>query len=58
MEQAQLVKDQVQVGVWVEAKAKVEAGWVGLLPQGRAEIASAQNAEQQLLILLHSLAIK
>jgi len=56
-EQAQLVKDQVQVGVWVEAKAKVEAEWVELLQQDRAEIAYAQTAAQQCPTLLDSHAI-
>jgi len=42
-----------QAGVWdaVKAKARVEAEWVDLTPQARAEIAYAQNAEQQPLML-------
>jgi hypothetical protein len=57
MEQAQRVKVPAQVEVWVGVN-KVEAGWEDRLQQVQVVIVFAQNAEQQLLILLHSLAIK
>ncbi len=40
-----------QAGVWVEAEAKVEAGWVGHLRPDRVEIASAQVAVIKWLML-------
>jgi hypothetical protein len=58
MEQVLWVKAPVQVGVWGDAKAKVEAGWADLSQQGRAEIAYAQAAAQRLPIQPDSLAIK
>jgi len=56
--QAQRVKDQVRVRVKVWGVVRVEAGWAGRLPQGQAEIAYAQAAAQQFLMLPDSLAIK
>jgi hypothetical protein len=53
-----LVKGPAQDVVWVEAKAKVEAGWAARLLQGRAEIVYAQAVEQRSLTLQDSLAIK
>jgi len=44
-------KDLGQDVVWVEARARVEAGWVDHLRQGRAEIVSVRTAEQQFLML-------
>jgi hypothetical protein len=43
-----------QAGVWVEAKAKVEAEWADHSPQARAEVVSAQTAGKRLLTLLDS----
>ena len=51
------VRGPAQVGVWLEAKARVEAEWADHLPQGRAEVVSVQTAEQRLLMLPDSLAI-
>jgi len=45
-----------QVGAW--AKAKVEAGWVGRLQQGRVDVVSVPTAEQQLLMLWGSPVMK
>jgi len=42
MVQGLRVKVPAQAGVWVEVKARVEAGWVDHLPQGRAVIAYVQ----------------
>ena len=47
-----------QAGVWVEAKAKVEAGWADHLLQGRAVIAYVRAAEQRPLILPDSLVMQ
>ena len=47
-----------QAGVWVEAKAKVEAEWADHLPQGRAEVVSVQTAEQRLLMPPDSLVMQ
>ena len=58
MEQGLLVKGPAQAVVWVEARARVEAGWAGRLPQGRAEIAFALNAEQPLPMLPDSLVMR
>ena len=44
-------KVPVQVGAWVELRARVEAEWAGRLQQGRAVIVSVPSAEQRLLIL-------
>jgi len=52
------VRDPAQDVVWAEVRARVEVGWVVHLQQGRAEIVSAQAAEQRLLMLLDSLVIK
>ena len=49
-------KGLAQDVVWGEVRA--EAEWAGLSPQGRAEIAYAQAAAQQSLILPDSLAIR
>ena len=56
--QARQVKDPAQVVGWDEARARVEAGWVDHLQQGRAEIVYALAAEQRLLMLQDSLVIK
>jgi len=40
--------------VWVEARARVEAGWADHSRQGRAEIVSVRAAEQQFLMLSDS----
>ncbi|MBE9520483.1 MAG: hypothetical protein IME97_05075 [Proteobacteria bacterium] len=37
---------QAKVAAWGEAKAKVEAEWVGRSPQDRAEIVYARTAQQ------------
>jgi len=52
------VKGQEQDVVWVKAKARVKVEWVARLQQGRAEIASVQNAEQRLLMLSDSLVMR
>ena len=51
-------RDQAQAVVWVEARARVEAGWADLLQQGRAEIVSVRNAEQRSLMLQDSLVMR
>ena len=56
--QARLAKDQVQGVVWDAVRDKVEAEWVDRLPQGRVEIAYAQAAVRQSLMLPDSLVIK
>ena len=58
MVQGLRAKGPAQAGVWVKDRAKVEAGWAGHLPQGRAEIVSAQAAEQRLLMLQDSLVMQ
>jgi len=40
-----------RAGVWAKDRARVEAGWVDHLRQGRAEIVSVRTAEQRLLML-------
>jgi hypothetical protein len=55
MVQGLRAKGPAQAGVWVEAKAKVEAEWADHLPQGRAEIAYVRAAEQRSLTLPDSL---
>jgi len=59
--QGAMVQDQWAV-VWEEAqvadRVRAEAEWEGRLQQVRAVIVFARSAEQQLLILLHSPAIK
>jgi len=57
MVQGLQVRDPAQVGVWLEAKAKVEAEWADHLLQGRAEVVSAQVAATRSLMLPDSLAI-
>jgi len=47
-----------QAGVWVEAKAKVEAGWADHLQQGRAVIAYVQTAGKRLHMLPDSLVMQ
>jgi len=56
--QAPAAKDRGPDEVWVEAKARVEAGWADHLQQGRAEIVSVRTAEQRPLMLQGSLAIQ
>jgi len=58
MVQALAARVPAQAGVWVEAKARVEAGWAGRLPQGRAEVVSVRAAEQRLLMLRDSLVMQ
>ena len=58
MVQGQLVKDPARDAVRDEARARVEAGWVDHLPQGRAEVVSVRNAEQRLLMLPDSLVMR
>jgi len=41
MVQALQARVPAQAGVWVEARARVEAEWAGRSPQGRAEIVYA-----------------
>jgi len=47
-----------QAGAWGKAKARVEAEWVGRLPQGRVEIAYVRNAAQQSPMLQGSLVMQ
>ena len=49
--QALWAKGPAQDVAWVEAKARVEAGWADHLPQDRAEVVSVRTAEQQFLML-------
>ena len=56
--QDRLVKDPAQDVVWVEAKAKVEAGWADRLQQVRAVIVYVQTAEQRSFMLLDSLVMQ
>jgi len=58
MEQGLRARVPAQAGVWVEAKAKVEAGWADRLLQGRAVIAYVRTAEQRLLMLQDSLVMQ
>jgi hypothetical protein len=51
MEQGLPAGVPARAGVWAKDRARVEAGWVDHLLQGRAEVASVQTAEQRLLIL-------
>ena len=44
MVQGLQAKVPAPAGVWVEAKAKVEAEWVDHLPQGRVEVVSVRAA--------------
>lgn len=48
----------VQAGVWVEAKAKVEAGWADRLRQGQVVIAYVRTVEQRSLMLQDSLVMQ
>ena len=41
MEQGLRARVPAQAGVWVEAKAKVEAGWADHLRQGQVEVVYA-----------------
>ena len=58
MVQGLRVKGPAQAGVWVEAKARVEAEWADHLRQGRAVIVSVRTAEQRLLMLPDSLVMQ
>jgi hypothetical protein len=58
MVQGLRVKVPVQAGVWVEAKAKVEAGWAVHLPQDRVEIVYVRTAVQRSLMLQGSLVMQ
>jgi hypothetical protein len=58
MVQDLLVKGPAQDVVWVEAKAKVEAGWEAHLPQVRVVVVCALTAEQRSLMLPGSLAMQ
>jgi hypothetical protein len=51
MEQDRPVRDAAVVEVWDEVRDKVEAEWEDRLPQGRAEIAYAQNMATRFLTL-------
>jgi hypothetical protein len=51
-------KGLAQDVVWDEAKVRAEAEWVDRLLEDQAEVVSVQNAEQRLLMLPESLAIK
>jgi len=51
-------KVPAQAGVWVEVKAKVEAGWADHLQQDRAEVVSVQTAGRKSLMLLDSLVMQ
>jgi len=55
MAQGLQAKVPAPAGVWVEAKAKVEAEWVDHLPQGRVEVVYARAVEQRSLMLQGSL---
>ena len=58
MVQARQVKAPVQVVGWDAVRGKVEAGWAVPLQQDRAEIAYAQVAVRQSLMLPDNLVIK
>jgi hypothetical protein len=58
MERALRVKVPAQAEVWVEVKAKVEAGWADRLQQVRAEVVSVRTAEQRLPMLQDSRAMR
>ena len=58
MVQGLRAKGPAQAGVWVEDRAKVEAGWAGHLRQGRAEIVSAQVVVIKWLMLLANLVMQ
>ena len=46
MVQDLLARDEAQVVVWDEAKARAEAEWVGRTQQDRAEVVYARNAQR------------
>jgi len=48
----------VQAGVWVGARARVEAEWADHLQQGRAEIVYALTVDQRSLMLPDSLVMR
>ena len=52
------VRVPAQAGVWVEARARAEAGWADHSPQDRAVVVSVLTAEQQSLILQGSLVMQ
>lgn len=58
MEQVPQARVPVQAGVRAAERAGAEAGWAGLMPQDRAEIASVRVAEPRSLIQRGSPAIK
>jgi len=58
MVQGLRARDPAQAAVWAKARVKVEAEWVDLLQQGRAEIVSVQTAELRLLMLPDSLVMQ
>jgi len=58
MVQGLRVKVPAQAGVWVEPKAKVEAGWADHLQQGRAVIAYVRVVAQQPLMLRDNLVMQ
>jgi len=58
MVQGLRAKVPAQAAVWAKARVKVEAEWVDLLQQGRAEIAYVQTAEQRPLTLPDSLVMQ
>jgi len=58
MVQVLLVKGPAQAEVWVEVKAKAEAGWADRLQQVRAVIAYVRTAGQRLFMLQDSLVMQ
>ena len=58
MVQGLQVRDLARVEVWVEVKAKAEAGWADHLQQVRAVIAYVRTAGQRLLMLSDSLVMQ
>ena len=58
MVQGLQAKVPAQAGVWVEAKAKVEAEWAVHLPLDRVEIVYAQVAAIQSLMLQGNLVMQ
>ncbi len=58
MVQVLAAKGPAQGGAWVEARARVKAGWADHLQQGQAEIVSVRTVEQRSLMLQDSLAMQ
>ena len=51
-------KVPAQAGVWVEAKAKVEAGWADHLPRVQVEVVYAPTVGKESLMLRDSLVMQ